>query len=61
MYNIFYVSLPKKEIGRKKQVNKVISQLEFQSNSEREKYENEIICDSAVYSWELDSSHLPCL
>ena len=51
------MSLLEQNITRKGQVDKTISQLEFQDNIDKE-YEVEAICDSAVYAKKSESGHL---
>ncbi len=42
-------------------MNEATSQLEFEGDSDGEKYEVEAICNSAVYARESDSGHPPGL
>ncbi len=55
------MSLLEKDTTKKRRVDEVMSQLEFESDDEGEEYEIETICDSAVYARESDSGHLPGL
>ena len=53
------MSLLKKDIKRKRQIDKkTTEQLEFKAGGNNEKYEMGDICDSAVYARELEVGHL---
>lgn len=52
--------LLEKDTTWKKQVDKIMSQLEFEENSNK-KYKVKVICNSAIYTKKLKSSYLPGL
>ena len=52
------MSLLEQDITRKGQVDKKTLQLEFEDDGEGEEYKVEAICDSAVYTKQLESSQL---
>ena len=60
MYNVFHVSLLEQGITRKKQVNKQVTELEFEAGNSKE-YKVEAIWDSAIYDNESESGQLPGL
>lgn len=59
IYNIFHESLPEQNNTRKREVNKIISQLKLDKNNNKE-YEIEAICNSKIYARKIED-HLPSL
>ncbi len=54
IHDVFHVSLLEQDTTRKERVDKTTSRLEFESDSNGEKYEIEAIHDSVVYAKELE-------
>ncbi len=51
------MSLLEQDTTRKERVDEITSRLEFKNDGDGEEYEVEAICDSAVYTKELNSGH----
>ena len=62
IYDIFHISLLEQDTKKKEWVDKKkAGQLEFEAGNNNEKYKVEGICDSTVYTRELEAGHLPGL
>ena len=62
IHDVFHVSLLEQDTTRKGRVDEEIRQIEFDvGDNDNREYEVEVIRDSAVYTRELESGHLPGL
>ena len=60
IHDVFYVSLLEQDNTRKGWIDKEVRLMVFDAgNNDSEEYKMEAIRDSAVYTWESESGHLP--